>query len=205
MKKLIPLFTLVAGLLIAGCSGHNAKALYHQQRGDRFFKAGQFDQAEIEYLHVLRSDAANAHAIGQLGLIYYDEGRLQQAAPYLYKAVQLDTNNVDLHAKLGFLYQTVGHVKEARAEAEFILDRCPTNADAPLLLAQTAQMDAQTAPAEKQLRQLAQSHDTAAIEVALGTLALENGHLDEADTALAFSPRSRLEPRESQVLRRISP
>jgi len=188
MRKFISLFTIGAAAIltiaIAGCSGHSAKAIYHERRADNFFKSGEFDKAEVEYMNVLRNDSENAHAIGQLGIIYYDEGRLQRAAPFLFKAVQLDTNNIELHTKLGFIYQTVGKLKEARGEAEFVLQHQPGDAEAPLLLAQISQMDNSVADTKKQLQQLAKSHDTAGIEVALGTIALHEGDFKTADTAL---------------------
>jgi len=37
-------------------------------------------------LNVLRNDPLNAEAIGKLGSIYFDEGRIQRAAPFVAKA-----------------------------------------------------------------------------------------------------------------------
>src|SRR5690348_14613837 len=105
MRKFITLLTLITATFLTfaftGCSGHNAKSAYHERRADNFFKSGDFEKAEIEYMNVLRADSQNAHAIGQLGIIYYEQGRMQRAAPFLFKAVQMDTNNLELHTRLG--------------------------------------------------------------------------------------------------------
>src|ERR1035438_9107058 len=76
------------------------KAVYHQQRADRYYDAGQFDQAEIEYKNVLRHERQNARAWSRLGLIYFDEGRSVAAAYFLNRASQLDTNNLQVRLKL---------------------------------------------------------------------------------------------------------
>ncbi|HEU6449244.1 MAG TPA: tetratricopeptide repeat protein [Verrucomicrobiae bacterium] len=188
MRNSLSIFTLAVttalAVAVTGCSNRTAKTIYHERRADNFFKSGDFDKAEVEYMNVLRADAENARAIGQLGIIYYDQGRLQRAAPFLFKAVQLDTNNVAVHLKLGFLYQSVGKLKEARDEANFVLHRQGTNDEAPLLLAQTAQMDNSAGGAKKELLQLAQSHDTAGIETALGIIAMNEGDLKTAESDL---------------------
>src|ERR1035438_346402 len=98
MSKLthwVPSLTLLLLLAIAdtGCTA-KMKAVYHRQRADRYYDAGQFDQAEIEYKNVLRHDQQNARAWSRLGLIYFDESRPREAAYFLSRAGQLDTKKL---------------------------------------------------------------------------------------------------------------
>ena len=129
------LIAVAAGLLVLAGTGCTAKAkrAYHNHRAEKFYAAGQFDRAEIEYIGVLRNDPGNADAIGKLGIIYYEEGRFQRAVPLLTRGLQLETNNLDLHLKLGFIDLAVGQTKAAGAEADFILSRNPGDVEAPIL------------------------------------------------------------------------
>ena len=85
MRKLhLFLIVAIASLLAIGSTGCTAKAkkIYHLSRANKYFDAGQYDQAEIEYINVLRNDQENADAYGRLGIIYFEEGRYQSAAPF---------------------------------------------------------------------------------------------------------------------------
>src|ERR1700690_1154581 len=97
MQKFIStILTLVlAGFLVlsgTGCTAKDKKPR-HLNRAHKYFAAGQYDQAEIEYINVLRNNQQNKEAIGRLGVIYFEEGRFQLAAPFLFKACELETNN----------------------------------------------------------------------------------------------------------------
>src|SRR5260221_14567931 len=126
MQKLTRiLFTVaVTGLLLSlntGCSA-KAKARRHLTRGDRYFDAGQYSKAEVEYLNVLERDSRNAGALARLGTIYYEQGRTVRAYPILARASELATNNMDLHVKIGTILLSAGKAKEAREQASLVLD-----------------------------------------------------------------------------------
>ena len=182
------LLTLLAVLLLAlalagtGCSA-KAKKIYHLQRAHQFFTANDYDRAEIEYLNVLRSDPLNAEAIGRLGVIYFDEGRIQTAARYLAKGSELATNNLELRLKLGFIYSAIGKNAEAQAQANFVLDRQPQNDDAPLLLAEASRTRKDAVATRLRLEALAQKGNRAAFEVAQGRLALRETNFPTAGAA----------------------
>jgi len=189
------LIVAVAGLLIIGSTGCSAKATAgrHLQRADRYFDAGQYDLAEVEYINVLRNDPQNAGAYGRLGIIYFDEGRYQSAAPFLFRGNQLATNNLELHLKLGFIYLAMGKPKEARDEAGFVLARNPRDKDAPLLLAEASMTQEEIANARQQLQKLSQGGDKAAIEVAFGTLSFQEH--DYKTAAADFQRAQALDPK----------
>ena len=199
MRKSIYLFSilLLATLLAAvntGCSA-KAKAADHLQKADRYFDAGQYDQAEVEYLNVIRNDHENFQAISRLADIYFDEGRLQRSAPFILKGHQLATNNLDMNLKLGILYLSLGKIKEARGRANFVLDQKPQDDQASLLLVETAQTPADAGEIKQRLQTLSQKNDSAALQVALGTLSLRAQDFKSAESA--FKRAQILDPKSS--------
>src|SRR5450432_580185 len=115
MQKFIHWFSilLLAALLAAvntGCSA-KAKAAAYLQKANRYFEAGQYDQAEIEYINALRSDHENFQAISRLADIYFEEGRVRKAAPFIIEGHKLATNDLDLNVKAGMIYLAMGKVK----------------------------------------------------------------------------------------------
>ncbi len=199
MRKFIRLFSilLVAALLAAVSTGCTAKAkkIYHLQKANRYFDAGQYDQAEIEYINVLRNDHENLQAIGRLADIYYDEGRLLKAAPFIVAGHHLATNDLDLSIKMGILYLSAGKIKEARDQANFVLDRKPQDDQAPMLLEEMARNPAATEEIKQRLQTLSQKSDSASLQVALGSIALRAGDLKSAESA--FKRAQTLNPKSS--------
>lgn len=176
----------------AGCS-KSSKTAYYLGRANRWFTAGQYDKAEIEYLNVLRRDPENALAIGRLGDIYFDEGRFQKAAPYLYKGSQLAANDLDLRLKLTQIYLAVGMLKDARAQAEFVLDKNPQDLEAPVFLAESVSASADINAVRGRLLDLSKKSDDAALETGLGILAARQHDFQSAlghfQRALALDSR----------------
>lgn len=176
----------------AGCS-KRAQTTYDLSAADRFYAAGQYDKAETEYLNALHASPQNARAIGRLGLIYFDEGRFQKAAPYLYKGSEMSSSNLELRVKLAQIYLAVGEVKKACEQADFVLKNNPGDPEAPVLLAQSVPA-VQLGDLQKQLRGLAANGDNAGLETALGVVASRQNDLNTAletfQRALKLDPRS---------------
>jgi tetratricopeptide (TPR) repeat protein len=186
---------LLLALAGAGCSAR-MKASYHESRADRFFAAGRFDQAAIEYQNVLRNSPKNARAWTRLGLIYFDQGRLMESAQILNRARQLAPNDLEVRLKLGTICLEFGQLEEAQNEAGFVLDKNPADALAPILLAEavaTNQIDA----TRVRLQKLSPPGGTAPLEVALGGLSLRQGDLPAAQAA--FQRAVSLDPKFSEA------
>jgi tetratricopeptide (TPR) repeat protein len=187
---------LIAGFA-AGCTPQARKAR-HLAQADKYFDTGDYSKAEGEYLNVLKVDRLNPHAIGQLGTIYYDQGRIQRAYPFIMKARELDPTNSALRVKAGYLRLIEGKSKEARAEAEGILESDPRSVDAPLLLASTVRTLAEAAESRQRLENLAKlDGDSAPLSVALGTLSLRGGDVKAAETS--FKHATELDPKSAQA------
>jgi tetratricopeptide (TPR) repeat protein len=194
IQRLIFIFAAVIALagFTGGCSA-GAKAKWHTSRADKFFAAGQFDKAEIEYLNVLRYDRENVKAFTRLSGIYFDQGRFQTAAPFLSRAVSLATNDLDLRLKYGQVLAAAGDLSDALAMAGYILNRDPKSADATLMLAQSVRTAKEAAAVRVRLQTLEATGNRAACETALGVLALRDNDSATAEkyfqNALAVDPK----------------
>ena len=187
---------VVAAVLALGGTGCTSKMkkAYHESRADKFFAAGNFDSAEIEYLRVLRDDHNNVKAFTRLSGIYFDQGRYQMAMPFLERAISLSTNDMDLRVKFCRILSATGQVKSTRDLANFILDRDPQSAEAPLLLANAATSPKEIVAARARLEKLTQAGARPACTVALGILSFREGDLKTAEasfrSALALDAKS---------------
>lgn len=179
------MLTHVAVLIIVcgGCT-KRAKVTRHMQRADHYYADGDYDKAEVEYINVMRLDPNSARAIGRIGVMYLEEGRVEHALRPLLRACELDTNNTEFHEKLGLLYLSGGQTKQARDEANFVLDRQPENEEAPLLLADASPTPTEAEAARQRLQRLVvPGARHAAIDVALGNMAFRDHDLKAAAVA----------------------
>src|SRR5438046_1595750 len=173
---------LVVVLVTCSCTSEMKKSRY-LARAERYFKAGEYDQAKIEYLKVLTIDPGNAVAYARCGAIWADEGAPLRAAAFLMKARELAPKDLDNRYKLAQLYLRVGQPNEAFKEATEILKQAPDNGPALALLAETAVTPEQNQTAEQELQKFPQ-HENAYLEVANAALAIRKGDLTKAEAAL---------------------
>src|SRR6266550_2639123 len=178
--RLIALLVLV--LVTCSCTSEVKKSRY-LARADRYFKAGEYDQAKIEYLKVLRVDSGNAVAYARCGAMWADEGAPLRAAAFLLKARELAPEDLENRYKLALVYLQVGQAIEAFKEATEILKQAPASGPALAILAETSVTPEQKQAAEQELRKFPQ-HDNPYVEVANAALALRKGDLANAEVAL---------------------
>lgn len=170
-------------LALVGCSREAKKGRY-LERGQARFEAGDYDRAEIEYLNVLRIEPTNQVAIRDLGIISLQQGRLARSLGLLNRAYLLNTNDLAVRLQLGLCELTLGGLREARKEAEFVLDREPTNGKAMLLLVESSGASNELANAQKRLTKLeAVAADIPEFHLALGSIALRKRDLAAASAA----------------------
>src|SRR5438270_10281151 len=111
--RLIALLVLV--LVACSCTSEIQKSRY-LARAERYFKAGEYDQAKIEYLKVLRIDSANAVAYARCGAMWADEGVPLRAVAFLLKARELSPGYLDNRYKLALLYLRIGQANDDSKE-----------------------------------------------------------------------------------------
>jgi tetratricopeptide (TPR) repeat protein len=189
-------FALSLLCLNTGCS-QKAKLEDHLVQGNASFKAGDYKTAEIEYKNVLQIDSDIGQALGNLGLIYYRQGRSRQAYPFLTRIRDVEPENLEYRSALGSLLLEAGDAEAAWDEALFLLGKDPTNTIAPLILQSAAGRLKRIDEARATLSTLRSSQNTAAITVALGILDANEGKLDTAKTL--FEDAIELDPNYSDA------
>ena len=150
---------------------------------ERYFKAGEYDQAKIEYLKVLQVDSGNAVAYARCGAMWADEGVPLRAVAFLLKARELSPGDLNNRYKLALVYLRIGQANDAFKEATEILKQAPDNGPALAILAETSVAPEQNQTAEGELQKFPQ-HDNPYVEVANAALAIRKGDLAKAEAAL---------------------
>lgn len=190
-----PFFGAAALLILslAGCS----KAIQqnrHLARAQEYFRKGQDEQAEIEYLNVLQLDPTNAQAMAGLGLVYFDEGRTSRVFAVLHRANELQPGNPAVLDKLATIYLNAGEPAQARTDAIAVLAKKPNDADAPMILVRSSRNLAELQAAQRRLEALpAQVRGRAPILAAQGMANLALGH--SADAEKLFEQARQADPK----------
>jgi tetratricopeptide (TPR) repeat protein len=181
--QIIRLTAILALVLVnCSCTSEMKKSRYLAQ-AERYFKAGEYDQAKIEYLKVLKVDPNNAVAYARCGAMWADEGVPLRAGAFLMKARELAPKDLENRYKLALVYFRIGQPKEAFKEATEILKQAPDNGPALALLAQTSLAPEQIQAAEQELQKFPQ-RDNPYVEVANAAQAIRKGDLAKAEAAL---------------------
>ena len=180
----LPIFVLWALILTPGCSPETKKKSY-LATADRFFDSGEYTSAEVEYLNVLKLEPQNARSIGRLGIIYSEQGRLTRAIIYLRKGHELQPEDLELRLKLGQLAQATGNHALAKDQANFVLERRPTDSEAPqLLVTSTPKTEELAALREALLKLSPPAAQRAPVLTALATIEIRQGRIKEGEELL---------------------
>src|SRR2546430_13101236 len=136
--QIIRLITSVVMVLVTcSCTSEMKKSRY-LARAQRYFKAGEYDQAKIEYLKVLQTDSGNAVAYARCGAMWADEGVPLRAAAFLLKARELSPEDLNNRYKLALVYLRICQANDAFKETTEILKQAPDNGPALAILAETS-------------------------------------------------------------------
>src|SRR5712692_4745446 len=181
VRARIAIVSLLAALF-TGCSAEGRR-VRHLELADRYFKAGEYEKAKIEYLNVLRVDFNNVRAESQLGIIWFEQGAPLRAYPYLWKSLELGPDNVEARTKLAMVLASLGEVAAAKEEAMAILQRSPAQEEALLVLVNTALTEQEFEEVQEQLRKIPPSND-AAYHLAWASLAVREGDVAYAESEL---------------------
>jgi superkiller protein 3 len=82
-------------------------------------------EAIDEYDEVLKLANNDLSALYNRGLLYFKNGRLDDAASDMKKIIEINPKLADAHSKLGDIYKKQGHVDEAIAEYKRALEISP--------------------------------------------------------------------------------
>ena len=169
-----------------------ARKAHYLARADHYFASGQYREAIIEYLNVLRIDPANIRALRNIGVAHFELGERGQSYQFLLRSQQLDPEDIEARLKLAAIYLAGNKVDEARDEASFVLGKEPGNLEALLLFAGAVRAPEEIDQAIKRL-ELARPRfaETAKFHLALGSL---YGQKDPDKAELEFKEAVRREP-----------
>jgi tetratricopeptide (TPR) repeat protein len=78
----------------------------------------QYPEAMTQFAETLRVNNANVSAFVGWGIACREQGRLDEAAQRLEKALCLDPMNADAHYHLGLTYLALGNLKAAKGHAK---------------------------------------------------------------------------------------
>ena len=194
MKHFVFLIGLSAVLALGGGCSKEARKARYLESGEKYFAANDFVKAEVEFLNAFRLDPTDKVLPGRLGVIYFDQGRLERAYAFLYRANEITPGSTNIALPLASIYSVSGQGAKAREVLAPLLAREPGHAEAVELLAEAAKTPAD----RKQLREQIQAWrqkpgDKASYHVALGLLANRDNDMRtgeaEARQALAMDPK----------------
>src|SRR6266404_6573025 len=177
--------TLVLAVItaaIAGCTPA-AKKARHAERAERYYQAGEYDKAKIEYMNVLKVDQRDANAFARLGAMWLEEGAPLRAGGFLVKASELAPNNIDNHLKLARVYLAMGRAADARKEVMTVLGKAPENGEALLMLVEASQKPEDLAATEQEMEKFPKK-DNAYYLVASAAIAGKKSDIAGAEAAL---------------------
>lgn len=103
--------------------------------GNLYAENNQNSKAEEALLKAIKIEPKFLKAQYRLAFLYYDEGKYNEAIPYLEKAATENPDNELISRRLAFSYQKAGRITESIARYENIILTTPSNLNAYLNLA----------------------------------------------------------------------
>jgi tetratricopeptide (TPR) repeat protein len=183
--------TVCMVLCAAGCS-RKPNIDQTLSSADSYFNKRNFEAAKIQYINVLRAQQTNSHALMRLGLIYFEQGQIQNAFPLLRHVRDTFPNEMPVREALALIYSLSG-TNLWKPEVDAILKLQPTNETAVMTLLRTARTPAGLAELTNTIATLrSRSGDHAVFILAEGELALRQG--DKAAGIAAFRRAIETEP-----------
>ncbi len=181
-------------MIISGCTA-DKKARF-AERAERFFKAGDYDKAKIEYLNLLRVDPQNATAYARLGLMWVEEAAPFRAGSFLVKAKELAPGDLQNRTRLARVLAAVGQRAQGRKEAIAVLEQSPANSDAMMILVETSLGPEEIAFAEGELQKFP-DRESVSFLLASANLALRK--MDPASAERDLQRAMSLDPKSAAV------
>ena len=127
-KVLFPVIVVLVLALVA-CA-NSAAAQEHFEKGNELAQAQQFEQAIVEFEAALDEDPKFVSARINLGVAYYQLGRLDEAIVQYQKAIELEPEDADIHSNLAAAYVQMSQLDEALQEYLIAVELNPELAEA---------------------------------------------------------------------------
>src|SRR5271155_1190992 len=149
------LFILLAAgfIAVAGCSRDpNVRKQKALDSGNKYFDAGKFPEACVEYQNAIHIDPKFAAAHEKLAECFLRREMWTAAYQELARVVDLEPENFGKQVELGNLLLVGRYFKEAQHRAQLVLTKNPNNADAHTLMANVDEAIGETGEALKEMQ-----------------------------------------------------
>ena len=125
---------LVFGLVAFGCSNAQEAKRRYLENGERLSKAGQYQEALVEFRNAIQQDENDGDARLKLAEAYERVGNLNAAYRDYIRAADLLPGNDDVQIKAAEYLVAAGQFEDARTRIQTVVNRSPTNVNALLVL-----------------------------------------------------------------------
>lgn len=171
------------GLITAGCKDADSTGKESLQKAEKFFAAGDYGSAEVEYKNTLQANPRETTALLHMAQIWEERGGPFQAAAHYRNVMNLDPSNAKARLGMAEFLLSIGDRNSARKEALEVLKTKPTHPEALLLLAKVSSNEQEIKDAEEKLA-FPEAESDAKLWLAKTILAIGRGDADAADQAL---------------------
>lgn len=161
--------TLVLSLWLAAANFGRAEALPHTgqqasmpplfESAVRAQQAGDFAKAEADYKQLLATEPRNVEALANLGVVYVNLGRYDDAIASYRKALEISYLNTPVRMNLGLAFYKAARYAEAIPEFDRVLDTSPGLYNAMVLKADCLVQLGRPKDAATLLAPIAAQHD----------------------------------------------
>ncbi len=156
-------------------------------KANQHFSDGELRKAEIEYKNVLQADSRIGEAAGNLGLIYFGQGRIRLALPFLSQATEINPDEMSYQGPLLSIKTQFEDPEKTWSDATEILKEDPTNQFALSVLQSSSLRLGRTNDARNYLNSLLVNGESVAIQTALALIDASEGKLDAAIETLKLA------------------
>lgn len=175
---------LIVAILTPGCSKESRRDRYIE-RADRYYDAGDFPKATIEYMNALKLDSQNLRCAQRLGLIAFAQGQLGRAHAFLSHYHTQKPGDIEVMTRLLRIYREARDFTRGGTMAADILKLEPANAEALLTLADFAATPEQNADLNARIEKLKQTgSNPAVVQLAIGLGQLKRREFEQGEASL---------------------
>jgi cellulose synthase operon protein C len=136
-------------LYLAACSRNPAT---YMASGDKYFQAGKYSEAVIQYRNAVQVSPRLAQAHYKLAMAFLQAKSLQEAYKELWETVTLDPANGDAQLQFAALSIAAKKYDEAKAAAAKVLTLDPKNSRAHEILGEQSALTSDTAGAVREFQ-----------------------------------------------------
>lgn len=181
------LLLLVVSSVFSGCS-RGRRMQKELESGASAFTHREFEKAKISFINALRLEPTNAVAIQHLGKIFFSQGQIIQAYPFLLAARSLTPSDAQVRENLIVTFGMAGgetNIQRALYEIDDLLRRDPTNETALIVLGDIPRTTAEAGVVTERLKALrGRNGDQAIYHLPEARLFLLSNNLPQAEATL---------------------